>query len=294
MSCRNRRGSIAVTALWGVSFFSILAGSLAFHARQEILLTRRETAIVQDEVDFASALNRVADSIMNDPEPYEDSADKPWYGDVSMPDPLGQRVAVRVEDEESRLDLNHASATCLSSFFKRFEDGVSRLEGPVKKYPQFILKLRNEKRLESLEELLLIEEFRPADLERLRPYLTVHPERAFLNINTASPLVLGALVESLSADHFFKRMLTERLEELRSAGTVWRSEDLVPQALVERLKIPKTPLALQAVQELASVVTTDSETFRITIRSTGGAEATGVFAMRQGQVRPDIREWQES
>ena len=291
----NKRGSVLMLALWGLSFLSIVAATLSFNASQEIFMMKREMEGFKRRADFSSVLYEAAEKIQEDPEPHQDSKQKPWYGDLKLDEPLGSRLTVRIEDEESKLNINYASETLLADFFKKFEEEVSPLKGSRKDYVKAISKLRYEKRIDSLEELLLLEDFKKEDLEILRPYLTVYTQFPLINPNTASPLVLSALVESLSGDHGAKQILTGRLEEAcRPHGCLFFNEELNPEMFMEKMKLPKTPLMTQVVQNFLVSITTDSETFHIVMKSRDKAQASGIFACRVGQPRPEVFWWHEN
>ena len=270
----NERGSFLIVAVWLVMFFCVLTAGLTVHAGQEIRLMRRELGSFQDRRNFASGMQEVVERM---------SRDKPSYGNV--------KPNIQVEDETSKLNLNHASAAFLDRFFKEFENEEGSLKGQRKDYVKAILKLRYEKRIECLEELILLEDFEAEDLPALRKYVTVYPELPFINPNAASPLVLKALVLSLSGDHAAKEMLAGRLLEARRDEVYFSRDELTPEAFAEKLKLPKTPMMMQVVQEFVTMLTTDSETFHVTV-SSKEAKATGVFRCRAGQ-RPRVLYWHE-
>ena len=191
-----------------------------------------------------------------------------------------------------------------------------------------------------------MEDFEKEDFEALSPYVTVYTENAFVNVNTAKPLVLKALLDSLSADHGAKQILLGRLEEAcsldkdkiskeslisgeygqevastripskplndqgvpkkdtshqplnsnlresRVQGCFFLSRELQPETFAEKLKLPRTSALLSLVQQFLTSVTTDSETFRISMKA-NQREATGVFRYRVGQARPRVLGWHE-
>ena len=129
----------------------------------------------------------------------------------------------------------------------------------------------------------------------MKPYLTVYPELPRINPNTANPLVLKALMDSLSADHASKKMIWSRLREAcREGNCSFSSADLEPEAFTKKLKLPKTSLMTQAAQNLVMNFTTDSEFFRMTMKTSTGKTASGVFRCREGQGRAEVLEWHES
>lgn len=291
MCKQNNGGSLLITALWAVSLFSVMSLNLAFHASEQVLMMKREFENLNARADFFSGLNQTAALIHQDPDPHEDSPADPWFGDLSLEGALGERITVRSEDEESKVNLNEALEAFLNTFFTLFEDEVSPLQGSRKDSIKAIVKLRSKKRIESLEELLPAEGFEKKDFAVLRPYLTVYPERPFLNPNTASPLVRRAFVESLPGDHSSKQMLARRLEE---AHPFFLSSDLDPETFREKLALPAAPLMMQVIQECVTGLAVDSETFRTVMKSKSGHEAEAVFRLRSGRTRPEVLGWRES
>jgi type II secretory pathway component PulK len=290
----HERGSILITALWAVAFFSITTASLAFYAGEEVLMMKREINGLKHRMDFASGLNEAVEMIQEDPDPHEDSKDKSWFGETKPEQPF-DRLSIALEDEESKLNLNFASAALLASFFKGFEDKIGPLKGSRKDYVKAITKLKYERKIESLEELLLLDDFKKEDFEILRPYLTVYPELPLINPNTASSLVLKALIDSLSGDHNSKQILLSRLEEACGIhGCFFTNKELAPEIFMEKLKLPKTPLMAQVVQDFLVSLTTDSQVFHVVVKSSEKAEASGIFTCRVGQTRPEVLWWHEN
>ena len=267
-------------------------------------MMKRDLDDFKVRLDFASALNQMAAKIKGDPYPHEDSPEDLWFGTVQLDKPFQKRVTVHAEDEESKLNLNQAPEGLLSAFFKQFEDSVGPLKGSRRDYVKGISKRRSPKRIQSLEDLLLMEDFETEDLEALRPYMTVYPESPLVNINTANPLILKSLLNFLSGDTGAKQIFLGRLEEACSLdqekisketrrGCFFRSRDLMPELFAEKLKLPKTPVMLSLVQEFLSQVTMDSETFRVSIKTVSNRGAMGIFRYRVGQPRPEVLWWHE-
>ena len=298
----NERGSLLITGLWAMSVFSVMTISLSFSASQELMLAKRDLGDFKSHLDFLSAMNQVAWKMDTDPFPHEDSPAKPWFGDVQLEKPFEGRLSVSVEDENSKINLNYASEALVSTFLRAFEKDTQSLKGSHKDYVKGISKMRSKKRFQSLEELLLMEDFEKEDLEAMRPYMTVYSENAFVNINTAKPLVLRVLLDSLSTDHGAKHILFSRLEEAcnldkeklkeTEQGCFFLSRELQPETFAERLKLPRTPVMLNLVQQFLSLVTTDSEIFCISMKA-DQREALGIFRYRVGQARPRILWWHE-
>lgn len=285
---------MTMVALWMVSIFSIVTANLGVQASSEILMMKREMQGIRDRADFESALSEAFRVIQQDPHPHEDTPDKDWMGDLVLREPLKGRIKVRIEDEESKINLNQASADLLTNFFSEIDSKAS-LRGSKKDYVKGILKMRYQNGPQSLEEVLFLENFHKEDYKHIQPYLTVYPDKPQINPNTAKPIILKSLILSLGADHASKRMLWSRLEEAcPDGGCTFKERDLEPDQFAQKLKLPKTPIMMQAVQELVSKLTADSETFRMTITTSHGKIARGVFRCRAGQVRPEVMAWYES
>ncbi len=288
----DERGSFLMSAVWAVAVFSIMTASIALQAGGEMVFIKRELGDFQERADFLTGLNAAVSRIQEDAHPHEDSRDKSWFGEI-RPERLKGRLIVRTEDEESKLNLNYASEAFLSEFLKRFEDEVSPLKGDRKAFLKAVRKLKYDKRLESLEELLLSDEVEKSDLEVLREWLTVYPERPFVNPNTAKPLVLESLVRSLSGDSGLKEILIRRLQEGCAGSCFFRTEDLNPESFARKLKLPQTPLMMQLIQEFIAFLTVDSETFCVLLKAQSGCSARAIFRYRAGQERPEILSWFE-
>lgn len=288
----NERGSILITSLWAVSLLSMMSASLVFNASQSLMLMKRESQAMEARADFISAVNHAAVLLVEDPQPHEDSPQDAWYGPVAMPPPFNSRMSVQIEDEESKLNLNEAPEPLLKAFFKVMEKESAPLKGSAKDYVTAIVKMRSRKRIQSLQELFLIDGFDPADYARLAGDWTVYPESGRLNLNTAKPLILKALIQTLSGDQSSKLILIGRLDEACKGKCNFLSEDLYPEKFSDLLKLPRTPFMQQLVQDFLSKITVDSETFKIEM-SSRGRRAEAVFKFRTGMPRPEVLYWHE-
>ena len=259
---------LLITGLWTMTVFSVMTASLGFGAFEEIALIKRDLEDFRTRQDYAAVLSRVAAKIEEDPEPHEDSAEDEWIGNVELDASLAKTMNVTVEDEESKLNLNTVPEALLAAFLKLFEDEIGPLKGSRKSYVREISKRRSKKRIESLEELLLLEDFAAEDLEALRPYVSVYPESPSLNVNTAKLPVLRALMAYLSSDAWTRVIFLAHLEEARALPL--RSDELRPGLMMARLKLPQTPAMLMLVQDFLAHVGTDSETFHLTMKKKGG------------------------
>lgn len=286
---------MTIVALWMVSMFSIITANLGVHANGEILMMKREVRDMSDRADFESALSEAFRIIQQDAHPHEDTPGKDWMGELKLGSSLSGRMTITIQDEESKININHASADLLSEIISEIKKKEGSLRGEKKDIVKGILKMRYEKGLQSLEEILMMENFKKEDFLILRPYLTVYTDKPNINPNTAKPIILKALVSSLSADHASKRMIMSRWgEACPEGGCSFSERDLEPELFAQKLKLPKTPMMMQAIQDLVSKLTVDSETFEIRIKTARGKSASGVFRCRVGQGRPEVMWWHEN
>jgi hypothetical protein len=298
---RCDRGSLLIAALWSMSIFSVMTTSLVFGASQQVVVMKRELRDFQDKADLLSGLNEIYSVISADSYPHEDSTHDLWFGRVALRPDFSERFSAYVEDEESKININEVSERFLNVFLKVLEDHGAELRGSRKDYAKEILKLRAQKRIQSLEEILLIENFEEEDFEVLRPYLTVYSDSGLVNINTAKALVISSIIQAIPGDQGTKQLFIGRLTEACGVGAdgdaqqcYFLSSELQPSLFIQKLHLPGTPLMAMLVQEFLSKVTTDSETFRLVMKTKSSKEAEAVFRFRSGQSRPEVFYWHES
>lgn len=294
----KERGSVLIASLWAISVFSVFVSSLAFEGAQHALLMKREIQNLETKSLFLSALNLTSQKIFSDPLPHEDSREEEWYGEVKLGEPWKDKVSVKVEDEESKLNLNSASEAFLRSFLKLFEEEVDSLKSERKDFVKQILKARQKRRIASLEELYLLEDLEKQDIEKLAPYLTVYPDLAPDNINTARPLILEALIQSLPGDDLAKgellRKITEFLETKKEGiAQSFASKDLDPNVFQEKLKLTASPQMLSLVNQFIPFITTDSRVYRLKIKAKTGKEAQAVIREKGEGGGMEVLRWNE-
>ena len=93
---------------------------------------------------------------------------------LGLPDNLGPALADWIDEDDSPRPLDGAE-----------DEAYSRLPQPYRVANQ---------PLADLSELRLVAGFTPQVIARLRPYVVALPAEALLNVNTASPTLLGALL----------------------------------------------------------------------------------------------------
>ena len=106
----------------------------------------------------------------------------------------------------------------------------------------------------SVEELLRVRGFSPSILEKLRPFVIALPTPAPVNVNTASPELLSALVPSLSLEQA-RRIALERQQSPFTSAALFL--DRVPGSRSD--KIP--PLEVQSQFFLVTGSTRQSNTY---------------------------------
>ncbi len=296
----DERGSFLIVVLWAMSILSILTAGLVFQASQSLMVMKREKKTFQEKTDFMSVFYEICAKISSDELPYEDNAGESWYGKIQLTEPFAKRVMAEVEDEGAKINLNEASERLLKTAFKRLEEDGVVFKGDWKGYVKGILKLRTRKKIQSLEELLLIEDFHEEDMDLMIPWMTVYSESPQVNINTADPEVLETLIDAIPGDRGAHLLLTGRLRQFcvengkMNGRCDFLSRELEPDLFLQRLKLPRTPLTLMLVQEFLAKVSTDSETFRLKMRTESQRQAETIFRLRPGQLTPEVFYWHEN
>jgi general secretion pathway protein K len=125
--------------------------------------------------------------------------------------------------------------------------------------------------LVSVNELLRVKGFDRTVLAALRPYVTALPTRTLINVNTASPEVLAAVVDGLSSQEAYSVAAKRDRAYFRNA------QDF-QQALPEGLTVP------------ADGVTVSSQYFLVQARAQSERLAIGNQALyyRQGRALPKL------
>lgn len=294
----KERGSVLIASLWAISVFSVFISSLAFEGAQHALLMKREIQNLETKSLFLSALNLTSQKIFSDPLPHEDSQEEEWYGEVKLAEPWKDKVSVKVEDEESKLNLNSASEAFLKSFLTLFEEEVDSLKGERKDIVKQITKARQKQRIASLEELYLLEDLEKEDIEKLKPYLTVYPDLPQININTVHPIVLKALIESLPGDDLAKEELTRKIIEFREkkekgVSQAFQSKDLEPNPFLERLGLNPSLQMMALANQFLPFVTVDSRIYRLKLQAKSGKEAQAVIREKSEGFEMEVLNWHE-
>jgi hypothetical protein len=299
------KGSVLILSLWSISILGIFVSSLAFQTGAQIRLAQAEMNGFRSHIDLVSGLNLASLMIASDPEPYEDSSLDSWYGEIKLPDSWKEKLSVRIEDEESKLNLNLAGEKLLAALLDSLQkDEGIRIKGDAKDFVNAVLEWRSGKKnhtFEFLEELLLMEEMEREDFEKLKPYITVSSDVAsfpVVNVNTALPAVLKAIVAAVPGDEFRKKEFLERLLEYREGKgeeeRIFRREELEPRLFASILKLSPTVEMIGFLNGLLPYLTADSNTFHVSIQlQDGSKKAEAIIRQREDQLEPVILFWNE-
>jgi len=322
-----------IVFLWVMAVLGVFAVSVATRARLAAKIEGTENNRFQRSCDYLAAVNLARQFIEADEEPEVDFARDSWYGvpqGFAKMD-FGGRFRLTITDEESKLDINSAPAEVLRKFFDLLRAKGEKLVTPSADLAAAIAAWRGTglggfgrstsgfkhkgAAFESLEELYLIQYITPGDVEILRPYLTVYgpgtagPFR--VNLNTAHPLILEAIIATHNSGDFSKKMLLQKILEFRSAKTtvqgnsfpqVFRSEDLEASALITRLRLTPSVDMLALAGAFVQSATVDSHFFDVSVLSTlPGTESYEMEAVLgprsrsalSGLVPLDILSWHE-
>lgn len=137
--------------------------------------------------------------------------DKNIFKDIE----LGEgKFTVKITDEDSKININYASPDLLMNIFE-----LSGLESEVAQdLVDTITKWRIlQHKTCVLEELNSLKKFKanPNNLAKTKDYVTVYGDNNFININTASPLVVEAVLKTFSKDSEEVGSLKEKIISFR-------------------------------------------------------------------------------
>lgn len=282
----SQRGVALLTILLLVVSITIVAGSML--ASQKIAIRRSGVVVTQNQLlqdidagkQLAVTIIR-ADNQLND----TDSAQDIWAQSLP-PYTLGSHsITVELRDEASRFNINNlyhngqVDSTALAIFQRLllqlnlepeiasavldWQDADKEVykDGGDESSVYANTALPNQPFVSAAQ----LQSVRGVDAEvlaTLRPYITAVPYYLPININTASPLLLAALMEQAS---------TEQMQAVMT-----RREQQVLTAVTELWQLP--PLsALDAAQQqaLAPILAVDSQAFMALITATNDASSGG-------------------
>lgn len=232
---RNKQGSVTIVALSLIVIFAMMAASLGFRSGLEVKLAKRHLDLFRERYLALAAVSAVEYLIEKDEDSEVDGPFDDWYNEPVWPEEIDfdPEVSVRVTDEEGKININFASEPLLEALFEIIGQEAG-LETEMDKLLSAIMYWRGDSSIrgsspvgkeyknapfEMLDELYLIDDIDPKDVPRIVPYLTVFgagaQNQVKINPNTASPVVLEALVRSLAGDEPAKDDIIRGLLGLR-------------------------------------------------------------------------------
>lgn len=272
---RSTRGSVLILSLWSAGFLAWSLLSLVSQFQMRLPEAKRERDACLGHLNLVSGMNYEAFLLARDEDPYNDDPDESLRGEVDLPEEWRGVFSLRVEDEESKINLNAAGEKLLVELVKTLGDAGICFETEGKELSKKIIEAREKKKsrqFEFLEDLLRIEDLPEADLLALKTYVTVSSAVSVfpsVNVNTAQEPVLKALLASLPGDEFRKNELLSKILEQRQRPEKEKpffvKEELDPKLFISKLELTPTAEMLSLVNVLVPYLLTDSQTFRLEI-----------------------------
>ena len=281
-----------------VVLFSMMASGLGFRGGIEVKLVKRNLDSFRERYLAQAAVTTVQYLVELDEFPDEDSPADAWYGEPDWPENVefGEGVTrnVKVTDEESKININNASEAVLTVLFDLIDE-ENDLSTDIDELVAGIMNWRGDSAaqggtklgekyknapFESLDELYLIKGIKPEDLPKIIPYLSVYgtgaKNQAIINPNTASLLVLRAVVLSLVGDEKAKEDIADTLAHYRdlldsgeeskdSVISYFTAEDIkTPENIFMKLGMSNIDPVMQSlVAQLSTYLTVDSKFYNI-------------------------------
>lgn len=299
----NQKGSVFIMFLWVMILFSVFALSVAFRTRLATKIRSFEDRTFQMEQNSFNALNLARFFLDSDESPDLDSRLDKWYGvPQTFKDlPFADMFGLKIEDEESKIDLNRVTPEILLSVVDTLKSRGVRIQADSKDLVSRLMAWRGtpagfgkpfmgsdmkEDFYESLDELFIVPGIKENDALLLMPYLTVFGKpggkRLQVNLNTVHPYVLEGLIRAFPGDERNKQILFKAIEDFRKAAdreqevpSVFGYDDLTPGNLIEKLRLSNTPVMQMLAGHLLVHVTLDSQLFHVSIYSRGSQAPSG-------------------
>ncbi len=223
---RAQGGAAVLVAMLVVAMAALAASSFMFRAQVEWRRLENLTRQAQAQWVLRAAEQWGAAVLLDDAR--QSSVDHPgevWATQLPPVEAEGFRVSGRMEDQDSRFNLNNLVANgtidpaqlqifsrllraldlpeSLATAVADWLDADDTLQNPESaesayyagRSPAYRAANRT---LLSLNELLRVKGFNRNVLAQLRPFVTILPTRTLINVNMARPEVLSALVEGLA------------------------------------------------------------------------------------------------
>ncbi len=246
-TARAQRGVALVTAVMVVAIAAAIAAQVAF--AHQVWMRQMENAADHGATDWLrrGALHWVSTALIEDAaQGSTDHLGERWAQGLPVLPVEGGFIRVAIEDAQGRFNLNNLLRNNTSSapdiaIFRRLLAGLMLEPGLADTLVDWIdadgdarpggaedidylnasppYRTSNQ-RLASVEELRLVRGFDAKTVEKLAPYVTVLSADSDINLNTASPLLLTALVPGLDLASA-QRIADTRMENpLPNAGVL--------------------------------------------------------------------------
>ncbi len=296
-----KKGSILIFVTWILLLLTLLAVSVGLRSRLGIGLATFQNQYLSEIYSTHSAVNLAAFFINQDEDPQNDWVQDVWYDQTSGFSQFGvsKEFSIHIIDEESKLNLNALTpqnAVILEKFFSILKENHIKLETDPKELASGIMNWmgkptadskptigfeQKKAPFESIDELLLIQKITAQDFEILKPFFTVYSQNRAgqlkININTAHPWVLRAIVESLTGGDFEKQDLFNRIERYRKGDPKdpkaapplpFMQSDLRVEALIQKLGLSNSVDMVNMMNQFVTLfVTTDSQFFSVHVET---------------------------
>lgn len=300
---RDTKATVAIVALSMIVIFSMMASSLGFRGGLEAKLVKRQLDMFRERYLTEAVVTAVQYMVDLDEEPETDSPLDTWFGEPALPESIdfgeGVSIAVKVTDEEGKVNINYASEAFFTALFDEIDADVE-LSTEIDELVAGIMNWRGDSAIqggtklgekyknapfESLDELYLIKDIKPEDIPKITPYLSVYgigaKNQAMVNPNTASLLVLKTLVLSLSGDEKSKEDVAgalvdyrDLLDTSREISEEQRGEEEITYFSAEDIKAPENihlklgisnvdPVMQSIVAQLLTRLTVDSKFYNV-------------------------------
>lgn len=227
----RQRGAAVLVAMLVVAMAALAASSFVFRAQVE--WRRLENVMRQDQARWVlRAAERWGSAVLRD-DARQSGVDHPgeaWATQLPPVEAEGYRVSGRMEDQDGKFNLNNlvVNGAADTRQMRAFSRLLGHLKLPESLAPALVDWMdadevpQNEDSAESayyatratpyraanrtlvnLNELLRVKGFDHDVLAVLRPFVTLLPGRTAVNVNTARPEVLAALVERMSLNEAY-------------------------------------------------------------------------------------------
>jgi len=247
--------AMGVVALAAIAVTAMLASQSTWSRQAELRAEHVQAqTLVQVGVDWARSLlndDRRSSSV--------DHLGEPWAMRVPPVPVDNGELAGQIDDQQGAFNLNNlvrngkASPAHLAQFRRLLE--ILGLPGALA--GSLAGWLEANRPLTDIAELVVVPGFDTAARARLRPFVTALPRPTSVNVNTAAPEVLAAIVRELTLDD--ARNLTAQRERAYFRNLGEFLVQLPPRAAAD-----------------GNDITTASQYFQVSIRVTiGGAQARG-------------------